>query len=89
MYRYFKKIGNTERISSWKSKGLSDDCLINPLTTSDNSLAPVLSHFGNKTKVTFDGCCLKQGKITVTYGKIVNVSIVYESQLVNMMITQF
>ena len=84
MYRYFKKIGNTERISSWKSKGLSDE-IIKPLTTSDNSLAPVLSHFGNKTKVKFDGCCLKQGKITVTYGKIVNVSIVYESQLVDMM----
>ena len=39
IYSYFKKIGNTDRISSWKSKGLSDES-INPPTTSDNSLAP-------------------------------------------------
>ena len=30
MYRYFKKIGNTDHISEWKSKGLSDES-INPL----------------------------------------------------------
>ena len=24
VYRYFKKIGNTKRVSSWKSKGLFD-----------------------------------------------------------------
>ena len=33
-------------------------------TTSDNSLAPALSYIGNKTRVKFDGGCLKQDKIT-------------------------
>ena len=47
MYRYFRKIGNTERISSWKSKGLLDE-IIKPSTTSDNSLAPALRYIGNK-----------------------------------------
>ena len=35
----FKKIGNTEQISSWKSTGLSDDIIRLP-TASNNSLAP-------------------------------------------------
>ena len=77
MYRYFKKIGNTKCISSWKSKGLSD-AIIKPPTTSDNSLAPALSYIGNKTRVKFDGGCLKQDKITFIHGTIVNIYIVYE-----------
>ena len=32
-----------------------------------NSLAPVLSYIGNKTRVKFDGICLKQDKITFTH----------------------
>ena len=58
MYRYFLNTGNTARISSWKSKGLSEK-IIKPRTTSDNSLAPELSYIGNKTRVKFDGGCLK------------------------------
>ena len=38
MYRYFKKIGNTDNISEWKSKGLSDEIIETP----DNTLAPEL-----------------------------------------------
>ena len=48
MYKHFKAIGNTDRISEWKSKGLSDES-IEPPNTSDNSLAP-LGYFGNKNK---------------------------------------
>ena len=33
MYKYFKKIGNTDHISAWKSKGLSDE-IVKPLSTS-------------------------------------------------------
>ena len=29
---YFKKIGNSEHISTWKSKGLSDECSKPPTT---------------------------------------------------------
>ena len=77
MYRYFKKIANTERISSCKSKGLSDKIIKRP-TTSDNSLAQALSYIGNNTRVKFDRGCLKQDNITCTHGAIVNICIVYE-----------
>ena len=39
MFRYFKKIGNSDHISAWKSEGLSDESIDHP-TTSNNSLAP-------------------------------------------------
>ena len=53
MYKYFKKIGNTDYISLWKSKGLSDET-IKPPSIFDNSLAPALSYIGNKTRIKFD-----------------------------------
>ena len=59
MYRYFKMITNTDYISSWKFKGLSDES-IKPPTTSDNSLNPALNFYGTKARVKFTGCCLKQ-----------------------------
>ena len=51
--------------------------------TSDNSLALGLNYIGNKVRVKFPGNCLKQDKITYTYGKIVNIYIVYEINLQN------
>ena len=77
MYRYFKMITNTDYISSWKSKGLSDES-IKPPTTSDNSLNPALNYYGTKTTVKFTGNCLKQLKISYNHGKVVNIYIVYE-----------
>ena len=63
MYKYFKKTGNTDHISGWKSKRLSDK-IIKPPSTTNNSLAPALSYFGTKTRLKFNGSCLKQDKIT-------------------------
>ena len=77
MYRYFKMITNTDYISSWKSKGLSAES-IKPPTTSDNSLTLVLNYYGNKIRAKFTGSCLKQPNISYTYGKVVNIYIVYE-----------
>ena len=51
---------------------------INTPSTSDNSLAPVLSYVGNKIRVKFDGICIKQDKITFNHEKIVNICIAYE-----------
>ena len=68
-------ITTTDYISSWKSKGLSDES-IKPLTTSDNSLTPELNYYGTKTRVKFTGSCLKQSKISYTHGKVVNIYIV-------------
>ena len=73
----FKIVPNTEFVLSWKSKGLSAES-INPPTTSDNSLPPLISFYDSKTRVKFTGSCLKQSKILYTHGKVVNIYIVYE-----------
>ena len=80
MNQYFKKIGNTEKITSWESKGLSHE-IIKPTSTSNNRLAPSLDYSINKTKVKFNGSCLKQNKITYTHGTIVNIYIVHKLSL--------
>ena len=75
--RYFKVIANTLYISSWKSKGLSDET-INPPATSDNSLTPLIDYLGNKIRLKFNGSILRQPKSTYNHGKVVNIYIVYE-----------
>ena len=50
MYRYFKTIAITKYISSWKSKGLSDES-ITPPATFDNSLSPSIDYLGNKIRL--------------------------------------
>ena len=80
MYKYFKRVscvGSGNHISFWKSKGLSGGN-ITPPYTSDYSLNPKLSYFGTKTRVEFNGSCLKQGKVTYNHGIIVNIYIAYE-----------
>ena len=76
-YKYFKVIANTVYVSSWKSKGISAKT-IKPPTTSDNSLTSAVSYYGTKTRVTFNGSCLQQPNFSYTYGKVVNINIVYE-----------
>ena len=68
---------NIKYISSWQSKGLSDET-IKLSTTTDYKLNPQSSYFGTKTRVAFKGSCLKQDKTTFNHGKIVNIYIVYE-----------
>ena len=45
--RYFRLIANKKYISSWKSKGLSDET-ITPYATSDNILTPWIDYYGTK-----------------------------------------
>ena len=74
--RYFKI--NGKYISSWKSKGLSDET-ITPRAVSDNSVTPLIAYYGSKVKVKFNKGCLKQpDKLTYDYGRKVNIYIVYE-----------
>ena len=75
--KYFKIIAKKKYISSWQSKGLSDET-IKPPATSDNSLTPLIDYRINKIRVKFTGSCLKQPKISYTHGTIVNIYIVYE-----------
>ena len=58
MYRYLKKIRDTDHISSWNSKGFLNES-INPPTESNNSVAPSLSYSGSKTRAKFVESCLK------------------------------
>ena len=77
MCRYFKRIGVGDHISSWKCKGLSNES-IKPHAASDNGLALSLTYISTRTRVKFEGQCLKQDKITFNNGKTVNLYIVYE-----------
>ena len=76
--RHFRVIANKKFISSSKSKGLSDET-ITLHATSDNSLTPLIDHFGSKVRLKFNKDCLKQSNtLTYDYGPRVNVYIVYE-----------
>ena len=59
---------------------MSDEIIKTP-TTSDNSLDPMFSYFGNKARVRFDGSYLKQDKTTFTHEKTVNIYTAYEIDL--------
>ena len=76
--RYFRITVNTKYVSSWKSKGLSDKTAT-PYATSDNSLTPLIDHYGSKVRLKFNKDCLKQpNKITYDKSHIVNIYIAYE-----------
>ena len=78
VYKYFKFITNTNYISSWKSKGLSDES-IKTFATSDNSFAPLIEYYnGYYIRVKFNGSILRQPKVTYTHKKVVNIYIVYQ-----------
>ena len=61
-------IANTDYVSLWKSKGLSAET-IKPPAKSDNSLTPEVSYYGTKTRVKFNGSCLKQPNVLYTHEK--------------------
>ena len=63
MYRYFKRVVNSDYILEWKSKGLSDESIKSP-SAPHNFLNPLLNYSGTKTRVRFSGSCLKQDKST-------------------------
>ena len=77
VFRYFKIIANTKFISSWKSKGLSDET-IQPYATSNNSLTLLIAHYDSKVRVKFNNACLKQSnKFAYSYWSRVNIYTVY------------
>ena len=82
--RYFKI--NGEYISSWKSKGPSDET-ITFYAASDNSLTPLIDYYGSRVILKFNKICLKQPKkLTYDYGHKVNVYMVYELALLVLII---
>ena len=70
-------VGDGSYIYYWKSKELSEE-RINSIKTSNHNITPNLDYYGTKTRVEFNGSCLKQDKVTFNHGKVVNIYIVYE-----------
>ena len=66
MSRYFKRIAGVaggNYIYFWKSKGLSDERL-DSVTATNYKITLELSFYVTKTRVEFNGSCLKQDKVT-------------------------
>ena len=74
--RYFR-IGNSDYVLSWKSKGLSSES-ITPPSAPNIFFNPSLNYLDAKIRVRFSGSCLKQLKISYTHGKVVSIYTVYE-----------
>ena len=56
---------------------MSDDRL-DSITASNYKITPELSFYGTKTRVEFNGSCLKQDKVKYNHGTVVNIYIVFE-----------
>ena len=78
LYYTLKRLGNTEKVVSWKSKGLPTENFI-PSTTTDNSLSPTITwHANSNFCLVFKGRCLKQKSATHTNPNRINLFIIYE-----------
>ena len=51
---------------------------VNSIKTPNHSITPNLYYYGTKTRVEFNGSCLKQDSVTFNRGKVVNIYIVCE-----------
>ena len=51
---------------------------INYIRTPNHSITTNLNYYGTKTRVEFNGSCLKQDTVTVNHKKVVNIYIIYE-----------
>ena len=58
-------------------KGLPDE-RTNSIKKSNHSINSNLNYFGTKTRVEFNGSCLKQDSVTFDHEKVVNIYILYE-----------
>ena len=70
-------VGNGSYIYYWQFKGLSNTKL-DYIRAPNYSITPILSYYGTKIRVEFNGSGLKQDKVTSNHGKVVNIYIVYE-----------
>ena len=85
MYKYFKAFveGSTTYISSWESKGLSNE-KISSITTSNYNQAARPVYDNARIKLGFSTDLLKQDKFTYNDGPIVNIYINYRlSTIIN------
>ena len=61
MLEYFTL--NSNWITKWKSKGLSNKSL-KVISTSDNTLTQSINHYGDKVRLKFTGSFLQQKAVT-------------------------
>ena len=73
MSRYLKFVRNSQNISSWRSKELSDEEI-----KAVNDLYLSVNYFNEKLRLKLEGSCLAQTKVTYTHKSIVNIYIVYK-----------
>ena len=72
--KYFKTTGVVNyEISSWESKGFSDEEINFFFTISGISTSPKLSYINSRMRVKFEGDCLKQDKVTYNHGTIIHI----------------
>ena len=64
------------------------DKTINSIKISNRSITPKLNYYGTKTRVEFNGRCLKQDKVTFNHEKVVHIYIVYEVKALTWAIIQ-
>ena len=76
MSKYLNLANNKNYVLEWNSKGTSDESIKPPATI--NTILNSLLEYGNKLKLKFNKRYLKQGIITYSHGKIVNIYIVHE-----------
>ena len=76
VYKYFEKTG--EKVSSWKSKGLSDEKNISTTTSTDRSATKTI-YDNARIKVRFNGDLLRQNQVTYNHEPVVNIFIISET----------
>ena len=76
VYKYFEQTG--DKVSSLKSKGLSDGKTISTTTSNDKSATKTI-YDNAKIKLKFNSDLLRQNQVTYNHGPVVNVYIVYRS----------
>ena len=76
MYKYFEK--TRDKVSLWKSKGLSDEKIISTATSTDKSDTKTVCD-NARIKIKLNGDLLRQNQITYKHEPVVNIYIVYET----------
>ena len=70
--------GISDRVTKNKTKYLLvENERLYSITASNYKITPELSFYDTKTRVEFNGSCLKQDKVTLNHGAIVNIYIAY------------
>ena len=67
---------NSNWITKWKSKGLSNENL-EVVSTSDITLNLSINYYGDKARLRFTASVLQQKTVTCSYKKVINLYVLY------------